>query len=56
MEGLAAPWLPHRGFGPWPLLADLGKILTTVIHRSRGGNKDMVEVLLTEFEVAKHLA
>lgn len=39
--GFGFPWLPHRGFGPWPQLTDHGKILTTVIHHPRGGNKEL---------------
>lgn len=41
MERFGFPWLPRRGFGPWPLLTDLGKILTTVAHRPREENKDL---------------
>ena len=41
VEGPGVPRLSHGGFGPRPLLVDLGKILTTVGHHPRAGNKDL---------------
>lgn len=41
IERFGVPCLPRCGFGPGPLLIDLGKILTTVVHHPKGGNKDL---------------